>query len=528
MKKKSLFNSLHLAIILALAIPTFILKAQFSPTWLGNVPNWNPSGSGNSEPALKDPTPWSLGGNAIYGMPGGWFPSITNVPNPLYKTASIGTVDDATFSLKANNREAIFINPSSKVSLGWNNTGGSAPVDIWSDLNPPSNQSRLSFFVDLQGNIESSESMSLLYLAGQTFNVNEGSVLGGSVSRITIANNGKCGINNSAPQAALDIHSNSSSGSFRIFGDVAGNVHSTTDLKLHYGNTPGASEFQIKSGDPTNATTRMLLNSFGTHINTDGTSFNGMFIGPASSTWYNNCFSHRLWVDAVNSHGLAIVGGNGNEAINIFNSAGALRFGMKIINGGGDDTKFKLSGSAQFGFFNSTNSFEDVNTRLNVDAFGTNGVKVITNNASNKAFYVENTSLAQPIAFEVKGDGKTHIGTWRPNVNGPCANAMLTVDGQILAKEIRVAISQGNGTSHRWADYVFEKDYKLMPLKEVEKFVTKNHHLPEVPSEAEVLKDGVDVTAVNIALLKKIEELYLYVFELEKQVNGKLQQANTK
>lgn len=125
--------------------------------------------------------------------------------------------------------------------------------------------------------------------------------------------------------------------------------------------------------------------------------------------------------------------------------------------------------------------------------------------------------------FVVYGSGKTHIGIGRPLATGICANAMLTVDGTILAKEVRVAIS----TSTHWADYVFEKDYKLMPLKEVEAYIAAHKHLPEVPSSEEVEKNGVEVTEISAVLLKKIEELTLYTIELQKKLEAQQQEINT-
>lgn len=124
--------------------------------------------------------------------------------------------------------------------------------------------------------------------------------------------------------------------------------------------------------------------------------------------------------------------------------------------------------------------------------------------------------------FVVYGNGKTHIGKGRPLSTGVCANAMLTVDGTILAKEVRVAIS----TSTHWADYVFDKDYKLMPLKEVESYIQANKHLPEVPSSEEVEKDGVEVTEISTVLLKKIEELTLYAIELQKKLEAQQKEIN--
>ncbi|MDR2980380.1 MAG: hypothetical protein LBV02_08090 [Bacteroidales bacterium] len=57
-----------------------------------------------------------------------------------------------------------------------------------------------------------------------------------------------------------------------------------------------------------------------------------------------------------------------------------------------------------------------------------------------------------------------------------------------------------------------------MPLQEVERFMKANRHLPEIPSEQEILENGLDVAEMNALLLKKVEELTLYIIELEKRV----------
>ncbi|MEP1778123.1 hypothetical protein [Reichenbachiella sp.] len=69
-----------------------------------------------------------------------------------------------------------------------------------------------------------------------------------------------------------------------------------------------------------------------------------------------------------------------------------------------------------------------------------------------------------------------------------------------------------------WPDYVFEENYKLSEIEEVEKYIEKNHHLPEIPSAAEVKENGVDIVSMQAKLLRKIEELTLYVIEQNKQL----------
>ncbi|MFC6759592.1 hypothetical protein ACFQFQ_09025 [Sulfitobacter porphyrae] len=72
-----------------------------------------------------------------------------------------------------------------------------------------------------------------------------------------------------------------------------------------------------------------------------------------------------------------------------------------------------------------------------------------------------------------------------------------------------------NNTQLNVPDYVFDDDYALRPLTEVKAFIDENSHLPEVPSEAEIKANGVDMTAMQMALLKKVEELTLYTLEQE-------------
>jgi hypothetical protein len=96
----------------------------------------------------------------------------------------------------------------------------------------------------------------------------------------------------------------------------------------------------------------------------------------------------------------------------------------------------------------------------------------------------------------------------------------LSVNGNIRSRKIIV-------TQNGWADYVFNDGYRLRPLVQVENFIKENKHLPEIPTAKEVEKNGVDVGETQSLLLKKIEELTLYVIEQDKRIE-KLEQENTK
>ena len=91
-------------------------------------------------------------------------------------------------------------------------------------------------------------------------------------------------------------------------------------------------------------------------------------------------------------------------------------------------------------------------------------------------------------------------------------NATVKIDGKLFAKEIEVK-------TNVWADFVFKPDYNLMPLNELEHFIKQNNHLPDVPTEAEVKENGINVAEMNARLLQKIEELTLYVIEQQKQID---------
>jgi len=108
-------------------------------------------------------------------------------------------------------------------------------------------------------------------------------------------------------------------------------------------------------------------------------------------------------------------------------------------------------------------------------------------------------------------DAYGNVGIGTALTNNP-NNYMLAVNGTIGAKAVRVEI-----TSSTWSDYVFEPNYKLMSLSEVEKYVQKNKHLPEVPSAAEVEDRGIDIADMDNILLRKIEELTLYMIEMKKE-----------
>ncbi len=109
----------------------------------------------------------------------------------------------------------------------------------------------------------------------------------------------------------------------------------------------------------------------------------------------------------------------------------------------------------------------------------------------------------------IKSTGEVGIGT------APASDAKLTVKGEIHTTSVKVSLEGALAPP----DYVFEEDYDMMTLSEVEAFIEDNKHLPEVPSAKEMLNEGIKLEEMNLTLLKKIEELTLYVIEQKKTID---------
>ena len=107
--------------------------------------------------------------------------------------------------------------------------------------------------------------------------------------------------------------------------------------------------------------------------------------------------------------------------------------------------------------------------------------------------------------MRISTSGSVGIGTTAPNEK-------LEVNGKIRAKEIKVE-------NNNWPDYVFKSSYKLKSLSQVEHFIKTNGRLPEMPSAKEVKENGLEIGVNQALLLKKIEELTLYIIEQEKVNN---------
>ncbi|MBI2722821.1 MAG: hypothetical protein HYX39_11665, partial [Bacteroidetes bacterium] len=173
---------------------------------------------------------------------------------------------------------------------------------------------------------------------------------------------------------------------------------------------------------------------------------------------------------------------------------------------------FKLSanGKAQFG----------------PDAIGNANAMVHVNvSSTEKPFEIYNTTTAKPV-FKIEANGQTVLNTNGltgtsdvfvvtndpSNILSTNTNFKIKANGEVYSRYMKVSVNN-------FPDYVFAKDYKLTPLKEVEAYYKLNNHLSDIPSATEVEKNGLDVAEINKALVKKVEELTIYAVEQNKRAD---------
>ena len=189
---------------------------------------------------------------------------------------------------------------------------------------------------------------------------------------------------------------------------------------------------------------------------------------------------------------------NGGDVIIAANTTSRVGIGTHVVN---PNTRLSIQTAVDyanaFSLENSSgtvrfNAFLGGPTNGNTVSLGTTGnmpIALYTNNA-NRVF--------------ISGNGNVGIGTDNPTYK-------LSVNGNVRSKEVVVESS--------WADYVFDNNYELRSLKDVETFIEKNNHLPGVPSAKEIQQNGLKLGELQTTMMAKIEELTLYIIQLKKELD---------
>lgn len=236
---------------------------------------------------------------------------------------------------------------------------------------------------------------------------------------------------------------------------------------------------------------------------------------------FSNSLLSQQWdgplnlTDPISRNGKVNIGPtNGNSLVNV---GGHLRLAYFQEN------LFAGSDSPRLYF-----GYKSVRGNLSADSFFTiqylnddqNGMTLSTNPGLYIFPSFESGSIAgtiedgHKIFYASYINGKIGMGTNAINNSSGDGYRLFVKDG-IKTEKVKVEIAASNG----WADYVFQKDYKLMPLKDLQSYISDKGHLPEIPTTEEAIANGIELKEMNILLLKKIEELTLYTLQQQKNID---------
>lgn len=294
---------------------------------------------------------------------------------------------------------------------------------------------------------------------------------------------------------------------------VDGNILSTGTLSSSgissstYG-SPGDLSFL------TNGTPRLSV------INASG--FVGIGINPSEKLHVDgNVLSNQYTASngIFNSTGNLQLSTNGTSRLSVLNANGFVGIGiaapsqMLHLNGGNmiienNDSPIIYTGTG------STEHNRYLRLANSPDQASASGLKV------GGVLVSDNFNYASPSKSDLVVSGKVAIGT--PLTSNP-NDYKLAVNGRIGAHDLKI-----ERNSAAWPDYVFSTSYQLPSLSEVEKFIQANQHLKDVPSAKEVQQNGHSVGEMDAILLKKVEELTLYIIEQQKQIDALKKQIEKK
>lgn len=196
--------------------------------------------------------------------------------------------------------------------------------------------------------------------------------------------------------------------------------------------------------------------------------------------------TNTLEVFNVNSPSIVLRTSNNNLS---------LQFGLSTVTGG-------YSPMAQIG---------DAVIRLSGQFANTSSLIIENYSGQNIKFGTGPTGGSSVVErMRINGDGQVKIGT-QTITSGLHTDYKLAVDGKIVAKSCYI-------TNTGWADFVFDKNYKLQSLEEVEDYIKSNKHLPEIPSSKDIEENGINVSEVLKLQMQKIEELTLHLIEMKKEL----------
>ena len=377
----------------------------------------------------------------------------------------------------------------------------------------------------------------LKFLDSNTDGINKGTSIaffahkwnGGTNEAMRIAANGNVGIGTTSPNQKLTIK-----------GGGIGFDHTSSDKKL-YSPSDGVLEWMTHTAATGSAFAVSHQGDKRIYLNINGSSY---FMGGNVGIGTKNPQAHLHLADIYSSGGKNLLIGDDTyltdidepNTLGIYGNQDGDRAGLRLGSGG--PTIWGQNGNVGINTTNPT-------AKLQIQEFGGDGVtsEFITllntgNGATQEsAITWKNGGGANSAAISSQpGAGYNHGDLrFQTAVNGNLSTHMLindqgnigigtstpqsklAVDGKITTREIEC-------TANGWADFVFETEYELKTLEEVQQYIATNKHLPDVPSEKEIMQNGLNLGDMDAILLQKIEELTLYILEQNQQI-GELKTA---
>ncbi|WP_336093686.1 MULTISPECIES: hypothetical protein [Leeuwenhoekiella] len=251
----------------------------------------------------------------------------------------------------------------------------------------------------------------------------------------------------------------------------------------------------------TNPSSRLHLANLGSN---EGIQFDSKFLMRTSSLSNN----HFVFDNLTSNGSIYFRSGGGIGNIILNDSGGKVGIGTTSPS-----ERLDVNGKATINNTLIINGVDSGNPNASNDQLRVSGYGILGNRG---ALYISNSNTLGSINFFVGGQhgSGSHLmikNTGYIGIGTTIPDEKLTVKGNVHAEEVRVDLSVPG------PDYVFEKTYDLRTLEEIQTYIETNKHLPEVPSASEFERDGISVGEMNMLLLKKVEELTLYIIQQHKE-----------
>jgi hypothetical protein len=349
--------------------------------------------------------------------------------------------------------------------------------------------------------------------------------IGGAAGTAKLYVNGNVGIGTNAPAYPLDVV-----GGIRATGNIT--VPTVNNIYIGYGGSGIVNSIALGTGVLGGANNTGSANvAIGATV-LNAANMNGyQNVAVGTALLLSNTSGFGNTAIGTNSLGLNTTGAaNVGIGVNALNSnvtgIGSVAIGTNVLSNATAGTNIAIgyhagefittgAGNTFLGFYSTVNVNGSNNTiigsSVSYNKIGIttgSGNTIVGGNISGLSPTLTNhIILADGLGnqrFIIDDTGNAGIGTSTPD-------AKLTVNGTVHAKEVKV-------NTNILPDYVFDKEYNLTSLKDVKAYIDKNHHLPEIPSAQQVAKDGLNLGEMNTRLLKKIEELTLYLIEKDTEL----------